>query len=72
MITQRESRKALSRCYQNNDVVKTTRRKNETIITLEYHYPTWAITPPWYYSNDEDYVTATGLLEQIEQISTLT
>jgi len=42
------------------------------MITLEHHYPTWAIIPPQYYGGDEDYVTATTLMEDIERISTLT
>ncbi len=42
------------------------------MITLEHHYPTWAISQPWYYANDDDNITATGLVEDIEQISTLT
>ena len=42
------------------------------MITLEHHYPIWAITLPQYYTDDEDYVTSTGLVQEIKQISTLT
>jgi hypothetical protein len=39
---------------------------------MKHQYPVWAITLPWCYADDDNYVTTSWLVEEIEQNSALT